>query len=499
LLLVLICAAAAAFFFNGCARPWTAPFAAPTIQDRAERTANVPDEAPLQAGSVQPAAAAQQGASSDPTSAQLAGVLDQLQQIRAIDPGAESTLMEQLRRTPAESWPLVAEQFRASLAYREQLASTPSRSADSAGYTEPGESAYARARQRYASRSLQPPTEDASDAASSVPKPSTHESTQHAADDHFIPIVATTPDASDSTDTAHGASGTTVPEVVQATLNASEPQSVSWPASSTTGSEALTSVDTVTAETWQQLVAKAADDLGRRVASSPTTTAEVHQHVTLRLLRLLSGDTEGALEPIPGISPTEQDYWSKQLFALAAYLDHHSQPDENRRAAASVIHLDEAVSHLRELGSLSVRNLSFCKNVYGYGAIEPYEADVFSPGQQVSLYVEVENYHSKSTDKGFCTSLGSTYELLNDKGERVGGGEIPDVNDCCRSRRRDFHIQYGIALPKELTQGRYQLQLVIKDRQSDKRGQATVAFEIKGATPLPAVTSSASPAPTAAK
>jgi hypothetical protein len=164
-----------------------------------------------------------------------------------------------------------------------------------------------------------------------------------------------------------------------------------------------------------------------------------------------------------------------------------------------VIHLDEAVSHLRELGSLSVRNLSFCKNVYGYGAIEPYEADVFSPGQQVSLYVEVENYHSKSTDKGFCTSLGSTYELLNDKGERVGGGEIPDVNDCCRSRRRDFHIQYGVALPKELMPGRYQLQLVIKDRQSDKRGQATVAFEIKGATPLPALTSSAPPAPTAAK
>ncbi len=235
------------------------------------------------------------------------------------------------------------------------------------------------------------------------------------------------------------------------------------------------------------------------MASSPTTTAEVHQHVTLRVLRLLSGDTEHALEPIPGISPTEQDYWSRQLFALAAYLDHHSQPDDNRRAAASVIHLDEAVSHLRELGSLSVRNLSFCKNVFGYGAIEPYELDAFSPGQQVSLYVEVENYHSKSTEKGFCTLLGSTYELLNEKGERVGGGECPDVNDCCRSRRRDFHIQYGIAIPKALTPGRYQLQLVIKDRQSDKRGQATVAFEIKGLAPLPALTSSASPAPTAAQ
>jgi hypothetical protein len=129
-----------------------------------------------------------------------------------------------------------------------------------------------------------------------------------------------------------------------------------------------------------------------------------------------------------------------------------------------------------------VRNLAFCKSVYGYGAVEPYEANVFSPGQQVSLYVEVENYHSRSTEKGFCTSLGSTFEILGEAGERVGGGEIPDVDDCCRSRRRDFHIQYSLNLPEKLPPGQYQLKLIIKDRQSDKRGQATAAFEIKSPT-----------------
>jgi hypothetical protein len=206
----------------------------------------------------------------------------------------------------------------------------------------------------------------------------------------------------------------------------------------------------------------------------------VHQHVSLRVLRLLSGDTEKALEPIPHISPAEQDYWSRQIFALATYLDHHSQPNDKRRAAASVAHLDEAVSHLRELGSLALRNLSFCKNVYGYGAIETYEVDTFTPGQQVSLYVEVENYHSTSSEKGFCTSLGATYELLDDKGKRVSGGEFPDVEDCCRSRRRDFHIQFGLNLPENLAPGRYRVELVVKDRQSDKLGHATAPFEIRG-------------------
>jgi hypothetical protein len=198
---------------------------------------------------------------------------------------------------------------------------------------------------------------------------------------------------------------------------------------------------------------------------------------------LLAGDTDQALAAIPHLSPTEQDYWSRQMFALATYLDHHAQPDDKRRAAASVLHLDEAVSSLRELGSLTLRNFSFCKNVYGYGAIDPYDADRFSPGEQVSLYVEVENYHSRSTEKGYCTSLGSTYEILNDQGVRVDGGTMPDVDDCCRSRRRDFHIQYGITLPKTLTPGTYHFNLIIKDRQGDKIGHATVPFEIRGSEP----------------
>jgi hypothetical protein len=492
-LFIAILGCAAVLASIGCARPWNAPFAASTMHDRPDSSANLRDDAPLQADSAIPnAPAAQVSPANDPTSAQLAGVLDQLQQIRAIDPSAESKLMEQLRQTPAESWPLVAEQFRASLAYREQLASNQSRPVESVDHTAPEGQAASDVPLSDPSQLRQLTSDDVADVATSVAEHSTTERTSQRANSGFIPIGATAPATQHQTESTSGLSGATASEIVQATLNEPGPQPVSWPASNATESEPVAPPSSASAENWQQLVAKAADDLNQRVASMPTTTAEVHQHVTLRILRLLSGGTEQALEPIPGISPTEQDYWSRQLFALAAYLDHHSQPDDNRRAAASVIHLDEAVSHLRELGSLSVRNLSFCKNVYGYGAIEPYESDVFSPGQQVSLYVEVENYHSKSTDKGFCTSLGSTYELLNDKGERVGGGEIPDVNDCCRSRRRDFHIQYGIAVPKELMPGRYQLQLLIKDRQSDKRGQATVAFEIIGATPLPVSSPSAS-------
>jgi hypothetical protein len=451
-LLVAISISAAALASGGCARPWTEPFVAPT-SPTAVANVDAASNAPTTTNGANHSTDIAIAPLSDPSqpTSELAGVLDQLQQIRAIDPTAEAKLMEQLRQTPADSWPLVAEQFRASLAYREQLVSNSGRLAI----------ADTPMSERLAQSNV------AMRDAAAVPDQATVDGTQDSLQPQSTaarvmplgnPRVSIAADTSPSQNHVTELPGRAPHDVMQAGLSTPTQRVAVRP-----GDE------------WRELVARAADDLTDRIPSSPTTTAEVHQHVSLRMLRLLSGDTDGALEPIPGISPTEQDYWSRQIFALATYLDHHGQPDEKRRAGASVLHLDEAVSHLRELGSLSVRNLSFCKNVYGYGAIEPYDAEVFSPGQQVSLY------HSRSTEKGFCTLLGSTYELLNEKGERVGGGEIPDVNDCCRSRRRDFHIQYSLTLPETLTPGRYQLQLVIKDRQSDKRGQATVAFEIKGA------------------
>ncbi len=444
---------------------------------------------------------------------EMAGVLDKLEQVRALDPAAEPKLLEELRCAPPNSWPLVAEQFRATLAYHQQLTAkeqTPpqdgeflsdSRRTPSAGamlesaprlglnherpstrigalvdpHAASAESATVLA-QSMPSTVLDPAGKTAASSAADTPP------AEFAGSGPMHPIEASGGAAIEPAAFETPSDATHVATQALATI---ETRAANGPAPSApidkqnSITKASAGPESVTDENWQQLAQRAADDLSRRVAASPATTAEVHQHVSLRMLRLLSGDTERALEPIPHISPAEQDYWSRQMFALATYLDHHSQPNDKRRAATSVVHLDEAVSHLRELGSLSLRNLSFCKNVFGYGAIEPYETDTFAPGQQVSLYVEVENYHSASNEKGYCTLLGATYELLDDKGKRVSGGEFPDVDDCCRSRRRDFHIQFGLALPENLTLGRYRLELVVKDRQSDKLGHATAPFEIR--------------------
>jgi len=167
-----------------------------------------------------------------------------------------------------------------------------------------------------------------------------------------------------------------------------------------------------------------------------------------------------------------------QLFAISTYLDNEQQPDVKRRAAGSLMHLDSARAHLAELATLNVRSLTFVDSVDGFGVYEEHEETKFRPGDQVTLYTEVENFQSRSSQEGFHTQLSTSYEVLDMQGTRVDGAQFPDVEDLCKNQRRDFHMQYGVALPTHIYPGQYQLKLTITDQQSHKIGQTSVSFEI---------------------
>jgi hypothetical protein len=520
----------------GCQAPWTA---APSFSrmgaadhalprnDIAPRVAGSASANSLVADSHAPLPAAGKPADNDQA---MVAVLQEVQRAGATDPAAQKMLLDQLQRSKPELWPLVVQHFQSSQNYHDQLAAatvndtsareraatsvawhtSPSNAAAAALSSTapasgkigelvdpravPGESSANQAVAAATPANMSPPldrdTIALAAAAAKMPQPL-------ATDPAARPIAAakassTLPSAGAPTPQAdvspaakqaiYEAAVDSASGVKQTLATVPVDQANTRGASPATAPPILSAISAADpgSQDWRKDIDEAIKDLQGRLSDAPQTTAEVHQQVSLRLLELLAGHTEDALKPIPQISHEEQDYWSGQVYALATYLDHHSQPDDKRRAAASVAHLDEAVGHLRELGSLALRNLTFCKNIYDYGSYEPYDEPQFSPGQQVLLYVEVENYHSDSTDKGFCTSLGTSYEVFDDHGKRLEGGDFPDVEDCCRSRRRDFHIQYGLAIPKKLGPGKYRLDLDMKDRRGDKLGHASIDFEIRG-------------------
>ncbi|MCC6493680.1 MAG: hypothetical protein IT424_11750 [Pirellulales bacterium] len=420
----------------------------------------------------------------------LASVLDQLEEIRAIDPEAQRELMVELKQVKPEDYPLVVDAFRTALAYRQQLAARQTQVAGSGPNPDPARAALelreAAPQAAAAAPRVPPPSParmarpdrpiragDLNASAPQVARPSPHSPVQtasyEAGPQHPQPSAAANA-AQQAQPPAEVAPADLAPPAVAF----DEPLTPALPLASYTSSAPLPSADD-----WRTQLDTTIADLERTVAARPTSVAELHDHMRLRTLQLLAGQEEAAYRPIPGASPAQQDYWSKQLFAMGAYLD-AGQLDDKQRAVAALGSLDEARAKLAELAALQIRNLAFVESVDGFGAYVPRKEARFAPGQKATVYAEIDNFASNSAEDGYHASLGTSYQVLDKTGRRIDGKQFPDVEDACRNRRRDFHMQYQFALPTKIYPGPYDLEITITDHNSGKIAQATVPFEIAG-------------------
>ena len=442
----------------------------------------------------------------------MADILGSLQEIGAIDPGAQQHLMAEMQSSNPEQWPMMVQQFRSAMAYRKQLVLRESRLTRTANAGHPP------AAQVPATRSSGANTDPASDhpTGSGHPNPNRQASSRQASNASAAPthpgITANEPrqttsevvyldpppvvqeDAATPPRHASPASSPDFPASVATDVGPNRPsqpaaRTVSY-SSSSQGGQNLSKMDHAgqprpdpgpvesAPSRPQEPLNQAVAAMERSAPEQPASIEDIHEHMRLRLQYLIAGRQEDALRTIPGATPTQQDYWSKQLFSIATFLDNQTQPDGKRRAAAALVHLDEARGTLAELATLNVRNLSFVESVDGFGVYKPLQEASFQPGKQVTLYAEVENFRSESTKKGYRTLLGTSYQIVNKSGRRVDGGQFPEVLDHSKSRRRDFHIQYGISLPTRIFPDSYELQLIVTDNLTGKIGQATLSFEI---------------------
>lgn len=383
-------------------------------------------------------------------------VLAELQVIGAEDPAAAQMLIERLQSTKESLRPLVARQFRTSWQYHRELAAKNGDVATATGGAVP--------HMTQLLKSVSTPA--APNAPISPDTPPTYQPRPTPAAQPPGPVP-----------TRHDSAAVGAPMVddqVKTAVYEDAPKLM--PVPEATQAEPLPVAPMP--RDWRELAAESIARLASQTADDPRSTADAYQHVRLRLMQLAAGQAEHALEPVPGLTPTEQTYWSNQLFALSTLLDHEAMPDEEQRAGLAESQLAEALGRLGELSNLSVRNLTFCQKVYGYGDHDKTETARFKPGEAVTLYAEVGHYRSESTEKGHHTSLATSYEILDQAGNRVDGGEFATVDDYCGSKRNDFYIEYTIGLPDRIYASHYQLRVLIRDRLSGKIGKSTIGFEI---------------------
>ena len=272
----------------------------------------------------------------------MSSVLGDLQEIGAIDAEAQQELMEILKDAKPDHYPLIVQQFRAALEFRQQL--------------QQREEATRFANITADEQVLATSAESA--VAIAIPPTHTRKSfpTATQLDKNPVQMAPTSLPAAPLTNRTYVARSPRQIDMRGVMPNSAEPRAAHRPISGSSiairnDTQDATEVGTRAAAHspspaptthWQAALHEATEVLATEVAPSPRSTAELHDQMRLRALQLLAGQEDEAFQPISGAAPGLQDYWAKQLYALSTYLDDQSGQDEKQRASATLVHLEAA-------------------------------------------------------------------------------------------------------------------------------------------------------------
>jgi hypothetical protein len=365
-------------------------------------------------------------------------VLAELRQAGNLDPATQQKFIEDLQQADPSLWPLMVQQFRAQIAYRQRL--EQGRAASEPATAQAGAPQAAAPQVATAQAAAAQPVPAAQAAAPSATEPRTA-----APATAVVQAAATSPAAP-----APGAQG-----VVKAAY------------------------ESPSGDNWQSHLSAAIRAREAELQAAGKGPDDAQAQAQLRMLYLLAGRRDDALKPISAASPALQGFWTSEVYGISAWLDAHRIPDEQRRSTEARQYLAEAVTRLGESCPLVVRSLAFCTEIQSYGCIKAFEHCEFTPGQPVLLYAELENLSSESTPKGIHTSLQSSYQIFDGRGQRVADEEFTVTEEYCRNPRRDYFIGYELRIPERIYPGKHTLQLTVRDTRSQKIGQATIDFTVK--------------------
>lgn len=207
----------------------------------------------------------------------------------------------------------------------------------------------------------------------------------------------------------------------------------------------------------------------------------LRKHVQLRLLQLIAGQTDRALQPIPGIDSADQEFWQQMVWGMANYFDTQGMPDSSERATQTITQLRAATTRLQEKARLELRNVAFCHKISGFGNYQRFSRDQFTSGQPVLLYAEVADFKSEPTADGqFRTLMKSTLEILEagPNGRLVETLPLSPSEDRCRNPRRDYYHSYEFSIPPNCTLGPHTLRLRVEDQLGKKTAITTLNFSV---------------------
>ncbi|MCH2134273.1 MAG: hypothetical protein MK116_11030 [Phycisphaerales bacterium] len=142
---------------------------------------------------------------------------------------------------------------------------------------------------------------------------------------------------------------------------------------------------------------------------------------------------------------------------------------------------------------LSVSSLA--TRVGGFGDVEEWtlrtEEQAYNfiahSGQEIILYLELEGFDSRLDDKGqWETATSQQLTIYSDRdGIPVWREQWQTATDRAGTKRQDYFTVQKMALPSNLSVGKYQLKVRVRDEQSKAETEATIPFVMTAAALSP--------------
>ena len=163
------------------------------------------------------------------------------------------------------------------------------------------------------------------------------------------------------------------------------------------------------------------------------------------------------------------------MYGLLLAIDAEGKHTSSRRALLVLRELRAAVDRLANISTIDVRHLAYVSRSRVTVAIPSFHRILFRPGDEVVLYVEIDNFTAEKVQDKFETELPWTYDILDGE-NRVANVVLPIDKNRCENRRRDYFIAPKVFLPKDIRPGNYTLRLTVEDIKGGKSNEGSLEF-----------------------
>ena len=234
-------------------------------------------------------------------------------------------------------------------------------------------------------------------------------------------------------------------------------------------------VDPLQPDRLQQLMVELSVELRRTAAHSDSPLPYL-----LAISSLALADPQRTLDPqtLYDLSEEERELFANlQMFFSQAGTNLTGCDDPKETIA-------EAVGELRELlaGELKVPTAELCYSVTGFGIYKTFNEYAFlaRSGQQVIVYLEIDDFNSELNDKGqWVTEISQLLTIYGNDGLAVWGGrDWATAVDAANNKRRDFFTVQTITLPDALGVGKYMIKIRARDEKTGAEAERTIPFEM---------------------